>query len=244
MKRHFSFLLIITVFSLFPFGIFSQESQELTDVINEIPYPQSFIEEKTMHEMDWFLGFEPIFILTTVKAVLDTKVSRATYPFSVGLVFPADTKFSFQPKASFFSTYCFWDGKNTFPSVQDESTAIAYCFLMDFSGYYTYTLNDIHNFEGGTGPSINVRFAKKMNGLDYDDESASGTVKKEIREINKWFWKNANFLFWNFAIDYLYEFKNGIKAGPELRFYFPLGSVLSGSGVNGAMLSFGAKVRF
>ncbi len=219
-------------------------SSEITTTINEIPFPEEFLEEKTRHPLEWFLNFDHIFIFRTIESVTDTPYFTMAFPFTVGFVFPADTKLNFQPKISFFSEYFLWDGNNAFPAKQEDSTNIAFCFLIDLPANYTYMLKEKHIFEGKTGPSFDIRFSKTMNGLNSSDESAGGTVAEEVREINSWFWKNANFLYWNFSLSYMYAFVRGIKAGPEARFYIPMGSVLSGNGMNGYMISAGLKVRF
>ena len=219
-------------------------SSEITTTINEIPFPEEFLEEKTQHPLEWFLNFDHIFIFRTIESVTDTPYFTMAFPFTVGFVFPADTKLNFQPKISFFSEYFLWDGNNAFPAKQEDSTNIAFCFLIDLPANYTYTLKEKHIFEGKTGPSFDIRFSKTMNGLNSSDESAGGTVAEDVREINSLFWKNANFLYWNFSLSYMYAFVRGIKAGPEARFYIPLGSVLSGNGMNGYMISAGLKVRF
>ena len=251
-KRGIS-LLLFSLFFCLPFFGQAEESSaeknsegksELSEVINEIPYPQDFLEEKTHHQLEWYLTFEPFFIFRTIESLTETPYFALTFPFSVGMVFPADKPLSFQPKISFFSEYFLWDGKCAFPARIEDSSNIAFCFLLDLPLNYTFTLKEKHIFEGRSGPSVNIRFSKTMNGLNSSDQATSGTVAEEVQEINRWFWKNANFLYWNFSLSYLYNFSRGIKAGPEAALYIPLGSVLSGQGFNAFMVSTGVKVRF
>ncbi|MCR5401514.1 MAG: hypothetical protein K6E78_07955 [Treponema sp.] len=222
----------------------TEGKSELSEVINEIPYPQDFLEEKTHHQLEWYLTFEPFLIFRTIESLTETPYFALTFPFSVGMVFPADKPLSFQPKISFFSEYFLWDGKCAFPARVEDSSNIAFCFLVDLPLNYTYTFREKHIFEGRSGPSFDLRFSKTMNGLNSSDQATSGTVAQEVQEINQWFWKNANFLYWNFSLSYLYNFSRGIKAGPEASFYMPLGAVFSGNGFNAFMVSTGFKVRF
>ena len=240
----FAFSIVASLFLSQP--AYSEEDPiaEITESINEIPYAQDFIEEKTKHTLDWFLNANAILIYRTINSKTDSPYSSTTFPYSLGLVFPAEKKLNFQPALSFFSAYYQWDGENAFPAKQEDSTNIAFCFLIDCPVCYNYTLNEKHFFEAGSGISFDIRFSKTMNGLNSSDKSARGTVEEDVKEINKWFWKGANFLYWNFSACYMYNFKKGIKVGPEIRYYIPLGSALSGNGFNGSMLSLGAKIRF
>ena len=43
---------------------------------------------------------------------------------------------------------------------------------------------------------------------------------------------------------YLYKFSAYIRAGPEFKFYIPLGSLFNEQGFNNTMISLGIKIRF
>lgn len=220
-----------------------EETSEPVDSETSVVYAEDVIEEKTSHSLDWILSFAPAFLLNTGD-VKKTAPSPIVYPFSLGVAFPAEAFVSFQPRLSIFTNYLLWYDGDAYPAEIENRTATAFCFLLDFPAVFKYEPSARHLLEGGAGVSFLCRFAKISNGVSGSDEGYSGSASGDVDEINKWFWKDANFLFFMLSASYLFTFSGKIKAGPEFRCYFPCGSLFSGNGMNNAMFAAGVKLRF
>ena len=230
MKKYFSVLICF----LFCGFCFAEE--------NEV-YTEELIEKTVKHKIEWTISFEPVLILNT-EDVKYSAPSPVVFPFSFGIIFPAELKLSFQPRLSLFANYLLWYEDCAYPAEIENRTATSFNCLLDFPAVYRFDITEKQMLEAGGGLSLLLRYAKLSNGLDEDDEGYSGSAGSDTDEINKWFWKDGNFLFISGNVDYLYKFSRRIKAGPEFRFYIPVGSLVSGNGLYHAMFSLGVKARF
>lgn len=194
--------------------------------------------------LDFTVSFAPTVIVNTDT---DNKSAPSpfVFPFSIGIVIPKDNFVSFQPRLSFFTNYYLMNENGAAPAEIENRTATSFSFLLDLPACFTFKPAEKHWIEAGVGPSLLLRFAVISNDVNNSDAGFNGnTASDDVEEINKWFWKDANFLFLETYGAYLYTFTEKIKAGPELKFYLPCGSIFSGNGLNCAMLSLGVKARF
>ena len=194
--------------------------------------------------LDFTVSFEPTLIVNTDNPK-NSAPSPVVYPFSFGIVVPSYNFISFQPRLSFFTNYYLWNDKGAYPAEIENRTATAFSFLLDLPVGFVLFKNEKHLVDLGTGPAFLIRFATLSHDVSENDAGYNGnTASKDVEKINEWFWNDANFLFYEVYADYLYSFTEKIKAGPEVRFYLPLGSLFSGDGLNAAMLGIGIKARF
>ena len=199
-----------------------------------------FFAERTV---DFCLSFEPTLIINT-GSPKDSAVSPIVYPFSFGAIFFKDKLLSFQPRLSFYTNYYLWDDDAAWPAEVENRTATAFSFLIDLPAVYMLPLAEHQALEFGAGAAVNARFAVLSNGVKESDAGSSGTAGDDVTEIQKYFWKDANFLFLEAFATYLYSFSEHLRIGPECRFYLPCGQTFSGNGLNGGMISLGIKACF
>lgn len=194
--------------------------------------------------LDITVSFAPTLIVNTDDDK-DSAPSPFVFPFSIGIVIPKDNFVSFQPRLSFFTNYYLLNENGAAPAEIENRTATAFSFLLDLPACFTFKPAEKHWIEAGAGPSILFRFAVLSKDVSSSDAGYNGnTASDDVSEINSWFWKDGNFLFLDTYGAYLYTFTPKIKAGPELKFYLPFGSIFSGNGLNCSMLSLGIKARF
>ena len=87
-----------------------------------------------------------------------------------------------------------------------------------------------------------MRFGFLANGVKESDSGYTGTAKGDMDEINNWFWGNARFFYVSFGGSWIYTFTEHLKAGPTVYAYIPIGSLLSGDGVQAMIISAGLKI--
>ena len=193
--------------------------------------------------VDFTVSFEPTLIFNTDNPK-NSAPAPVVYPLSFGVVFPKNTMISFQPRLSFFTNYYLWNKNGAYPAEIENRTATAFSFLFDFPAALTFKPAEKHSISAGIGPSLLARFALLSHSVHGSDAGYNGnTASDDVEEINRYFWKDANFLFIGIYCDYLYAFTERLKAGPEIKFYLPCG-VFAGNDLNSAMISLGIKARF
>ena len=193
-------------------------------------------------DIDFIFAFTPAVIFNT-----DTSHKSApppiVYPFGFGISVPADKLVSFQPRLSFFTNYYLYDAGTAKPAEIENRTATALSFLLDLPAVFTLDVRKTHFFELGAGAAILARGAILSSGVDADEEGETGTAQGDVDAINKYFWKNINFLYLEASFAYLFKLTERIKLGPEVRFYLPCGPLFTQGSMNGGIFAAGLKVR-
>lgn len=175
----------------------------------------------------------------------DSKTSPSPVSFAGGAGFDLfNHKFlNFQPKLTFFTNYYLWDGEYARPSEIENRTALALSFLLDLNTTHIFHLEkDIFQFGGGLG--FLARFSFLANGVDSDDTGGetNSTAGDDIKSINRWFYKNLNFLYPNLNFSWQHAFTKNYLAGLEAKIYFPLGAILDGRAFDTTIFSLGIKI--
>lgn len=193
--------------------------------------------------VDFSVTFEPSLIINTDNPK-NSAPAPVVYPLSFGIIFPRETLVSFQPRVSFFSNYYLWNNSGAYPAEIENRTATAFSFLIDLPAAISFSPLKKHFIDAGAGPAILARFAVLSHAVHGSDAGYNGnTASDDVAEINRYFWKDANFLFIDTYFSYLYAFTENLKAGPEIKFYLPC-SVFSKGDLNSAIISVGIKTRF
>lgn len=195
-------------------------------------------------KVDFMTGFAPMLIVNT-DSDKKSAPSPIVYPITLGLVYPPQGSISFQPQLSFFTNYYLYsEDKKAAPAEIENRTATVFSFLLDLPVEYQFKLSEKHSITAGGAASILARFGILSSGVKSSDTGTSGSASDDVKEINKWFWKNGRFFYLQGNVNYMYKFSDSIKAGPELKIYLPCGSLFSGEGMNSTMISLGLKARF
>ena len=198
--------------------------------------------KKARPDVDFIFAFTPA-VIFNIDSSRKSAPSPVVYPFGFGISVPADRFVSFQPRLSFFTNYYLYDGGIARPAEIENRTATALSFLFDLPAVFTFDIRRIHFFELGAGVSILARGAILSSGVDADEAGDTGSAEGDVRAINNYFWKNANFLYMETSFAYLFTLTEKIKLGPEVRFYLPCGPLFTQGSMNGGMFAAGLKVR-
>ncbi|MGP1458265.1 MAG: hypothetical protein ACTTKL_03015 [Treponema sp.] len=193
-------------------------------------------------DVDFIFAFTPAVIFNTDSSHKSAP-SPIVYPFGFGISVPADKLVSFQPRLSFFTNYYLYDDGIAKPAEIENRTATSLAFLLDLPAVFTFDIRQTHFFELGTGLAILARGAILSSGVDSSESGETGSAQSDVDAINKYFWKNANFLFLEASFAYLFQMTEKIKLGPEVRFYLPCGPLFTQGSMNGGMFAAGLKVR-
>ncbi|HAH63367.1 MAG TPA: hypothetical protein DCL73_14865 [Treponema sp.] len=205
--------------------------------------PASF--KDFLHQIDVFTSFAPMFILNT-EAGTKSAPSPVVYPVTIGASWPNYYFVSFQPRLSFYYNYYLWndDEQIALPAEVENRTATALSFLLTLPAVFSFHFTENTTLEAEAGISLLLRAGILSNDVSASDSGTSGSAESDTERINEWFWSNARFLYAETGASWLYDVTGTIKAGPELHFYLPLGSLFSGRGMDAMMLSTGIKLIF
>lgn len=241
MKKICTFILISILFS--SLTITSQENSAILVQKAEKIESAKKETEPDSGRKGFFLCFEPFVLVNT----MDSKKSAPSpiiFPITGGIQIPMKKKLIFEPRLSLFLNYYLWDGEKAAPSEIENRTGTVLSLLLDLPFGTSLMSKKNFSLSWNAGPAILARFAFLSNGVKDSDKGESGTAQDDVNEINKWFWSNANFLYLTANINYLYHFNPKFAAGPEIRAYLPIGSLISSNGLNGAIICIGLKAQF
>ncbi len=182
-------------------------------------------------------------ITINTESKLKSAPSPAAFALSFGAIWPNKAFLSFQPRLSFWTSYYLWDGKNALPAEVENRTALVLNFMLDIPAAATFRFENCQ-VEAGAGLGILARAALLANGVSEGDTGASGSAGGDKNEIQKWFWKNARFLYPEIFAAWEWNFSPRIAAGFEARWFIPIGSLADGRGLTESIIALSAKLIF
>src|SRR5574344_438611 len=144
----------------------------------------------------------------------------------------------FQPRLTGWSQYYLWneDTSYAYPAEVENRTATAITLLIDLP--LIIPVGTSKNMTGfGLGFGFLPRYSFLSNGVSSDDTGTSGTAQSDVSNINDWFWSDVRYLYPEASLAYIHLLSNGWRLGLEARFYLPLGSLISGNGMDGMIVS-------
>ncbi|MBP3708896.1 MAG: hypothetical protein J6I73_00590 [Treponema sp.] len=199
--------------------------------------------KKSNRRIDFMIVLGPAFLFNK-EAKTESAPSPVVFPVTFGVSFPNNTFVSFQPRLSFFVNYYLWSNSAqiALPAEVENRTATSLSFLVTLPAVFSFHVSRNSALEVQAGLSALMRFAILAHGVSAGDSGASGNAGSDVKHINKWFWGGARWLYIDTGLAWLYQFSSGTKIGPEARFYFPLGSLFTGRGVDAFIASAGIKV--
>jgi hypothetical protein len=164
--------------------------------------------------------------------------SPLKYSFGVGYSFHLVKFLLFQPRITGWSQYYLWDEDTSYayPAPVEDRTATTLNALIDLP--LVIPVGTKKNMMGlGLGAAVLARYGFLSNGVSADDTGSSGNAKSDVDLINSWLWSSARWLYPEMFISYNHLLTNGWRLGGEMRFYLPIGSLISGHGMDGMMCS-------
>lgn len=240
------FAALILIFSLF--SLFGQ--QTISDIVASPSKDSSKTEKESFFssiDKSLFFTLGPRLLVNTDSST-GSAPSPICYSFGLGGDFLFQNGFLLEGQASFFTNYYLWDGEKARPAEVENRTATALSSMIDLCCGYSWVKgqNQSHyiSLMGGTG--IFLRYGLLSSGVSGDDPNRNGqsTASQDLSDINSSFYSKANFLYQQIAFSYSYKMSDFWKIGGEFRFYIPVGSIISGDGMDGAMFSLSLKLNY
>lgn len=182
-------------------------------------------------------------ITLNTESKLKSAPSPTAFSLAVGGIWPNKAFLSFQPRLAFWTSYYLWDGKNALPAEVENRTAFVLNFMLDLPAAATFRFQKFQ-VEAGAGLGVLARAALLANGVSESDSGASGSAGQDKKEIQKWFWGNARFLYMELFGAWEWKFTERIATGFELRYYLPIGSLADGRGLTESIIALSAKLIF
>lgn len=200
--------------------------------------PASF--KDFIHSTDFVASMGPALYLNTYSTLVSAP-SPIVYPITIGFIWPNYTYIAFEPTLSFFYMYHLYYNGIVLPAEIENRTTLTLSFMIDlpivFSLYYGN-----NRLQLNAGVAMLMRFGLKASGISESDPGFTGTVTGDVNAINKWFWKNARFLYLSMGASWLFGLTGNLKAGPTVSIYIPVGTVFSGENVQGMIATVGMKI--
>lgn len=198
-----------------------------------------------IRSMDLVLQFEPgVYINPNKKnsnGDLISAPSPIIYPISIGVLWPNYTFISIQPTLSFFMMNHLWYDGLALPAEIENRTTTTLGFMLNIPAVLTlYLPNCRFQLEAGLG--IFMRFGLKAAGVDNNDYGYSGNAGNDVTNINKWFWKDLNWMYLTTSGSWLYNVTENFRIGPTVGIYIPVGSIIKQQSLQGMIISVGLKI--
>ncbi|WP_149553929.1 hypothetical protein [Treponema pectinovorum] len=218
-KVFFAFIFFSTIF----FRGFSQEDSE----------------QKINRDINFFFTLGPVIQVNTDSSSAPNPVN---FTAGIGLDFFTGKIIGLELKTSFFTGYALWDGKIFRPAEIENRTALVFNSLWDIDATHSWAFSS-SQLQICAGLSFLLRYAILANGIKSSQTSkySTGTAGDDVKDINKSFYSDFNFLYPNLGLTWLYDFNAKWKAGFETKLYFPLGAIIDGRGLDSMLISIGVK---
>ncbi len=174
----------------------------------------------------FFVTAGPLLLVNT-----DSESAPSPLMFSVGMGASLwqQAPLGVQSRISFFTNYYLWRDDEAYPAEIENRTALALSALLDVCAVKTW-MRRTQLLQAGAGAAVLARLAAQANGVSGADD--------EVKSIQRWFWQSYRWLYPELVFSWLHRLPQGrLSAGLEMRFYLPLGSLLSGDGMDAALIS-------
>ena len=243
------FLVFFLVAGLNDAALFAQESER--DYVDEQNMTVSEVEEliqsqSAINKIDFVFGVAPVVSINTHTKSSEGKFISAPspihFPVYVGLSIPNYTAISFQPTLRFFMSYNLVFNDIVLPAEVENRTGLTYNFLANLPVVFKLNYRNKYSWSILAGLAGYFRFATVPFNVSGSDPGATGTVQSDVNYMNKWFYKNARFLYVSAAIDWMFYYGK-TKYGPEFAVFFPIATFTDKS-VDALMIGAGVKVEF
>jgi hypothetical protein len=188
-----------------------------------------FFSSSIFAKASFFVELTPSLLLNTE----DKKYSAPSpvfFPLSLGV--QIETPFAkIEPSISLWTNYYLLAHDKALISEIENRTSLAISSMINIPASFSI---------GETGLSISagfaffLRFALPLEGIEASDE---------VSKINEYFWQKMRFLYLSTDVQWMFDLPK-VKAGPILRFYLPLGGLISDKSMNASIFNLGLKVCF
>ena len=137
--------------------------------------------------------------------------------------------------------HLFYDGK-ALPAEIENRTTTTLAFMLNIPAVFSIFLpNSRFQISGGLG--IFMRFGILAAGVKESDSGWTGSAGNDVKEINKWFWGKARWLYITAGGSWLYDLTPQLRAGPVINISIPVGGLLFDHNAQGMLISFGISLQ-
>ena len=198
-----------------------------------------------------FVTAAPLLLINTDSSA-HSAPSPIVFSLGIGADFFRNRAITFEPRLSFFTNYYLWDGEDARPAEIENRTALVLAALLDLRALKAWQ-RGAHRFLLGGGVGVLARYGLLANGVSSDDSggalasdgTATSTAGDDVSDINRWLWQSARFLYPELVFSWLHALPSArASAGVEAAFYLPVGSLISGSALDAALVSLAFKLEF
>lgn len=209
-------------------------------------FGSTFTPPKTFKEfssqVSVYLNIGTIITINT-ESQIKSAPSPVSFTTAIGAIWPNNAFVSVQPRLAFFGGYHLWDGENALPAEVENRTTLTLSMIFDIPAAFTFRYAH-SSLEAGAGIALLARYGLLAPGVKPSDSGATGTAQGDVEKINNWFWKNCNFLYPEIFAAWQYHVSERLKAGIELRYYLPAGSLIGGRGLDASMIMVASRFIF
>lgn len=218
--------LIVLLFLSFNIFIFAQETgipvNEEGKITDSLDADHQYVEPPAQikpYPFGFYFGTSIILCDTEQNAN-----SPASIAFNLGCEY--EYKFAkyvaIHPSVDFSFFHYGWLNRRAYITELENRTALVFNFMADIPVLVHFNLKSWSiSFGGGLG--FLIRFGVLEPGVNANEQLTKGiTASQEIKEINKYLWKNGRFLYPSLRFKTEYTFNSGWKVGIMLKTYIPI----------------------
>lgn len=218
--------LIILLF--FSFNVFTFAQEADIPVTKEEEITDSFNADKRNIEPSAQVKSYPFGFYFGTSVILCDTEQNTNPPAGVAFNLGGEYEYRFakygaiNPSLDFSFFHYGWLNRRAYITELENRTALVFNFMADIPVLVHFDLKPWSvSFGGGLG--FLIRFGVLEPGVDANEEITKGiTASQELKEINKYFWKNGRFLYPSLRFKTEYTFNSGWKIGIMLKTYIPL----------------------
>lgn len=152
-----------------------------------------------------------------------------------------------QPRINLFYTYYLWNRNMALPAEVENRTATVPALLLDVPVVCSIAERGTMTAQAGGGLALLARFGILSNGVSAGDKNRdypNRTAKQDVSDINAFFYQDFRWLYPELTGNIMFTLSNGWKVGASGTLYIPLGSIMSGDGLNSTMLNLCARLVY
>ncbi len=204
------------------------------------------LPETEVPDRSFFFTAGPVLLVNTDA---DSAPSPIMFSFGGGVSCFQNKVVSFVSRISFFTGYYLWDGEDARPAEIENRTALVISSLVDLCGVKTWE-KSCSQMQAGAGLGVLARFAALADGVSSDDSgvvdkngTALSTAGDDVKDIQRWLWSDVRWLYPELYFSWMHRLPgSSLSAGFETRLYLPLGSLLAGHALDGALVTAACKL--
>lgn len=199
--------------------------------------PDSFKE--FLHQLHPTFSLSPTLVMNRDNTIIMSPIS-VIVPVTAGVFWSNGLFVSTEPNISITLRNYMWDNaaKKAYPADLENRTAFTLMIMPEIPIVFSINPTKNSHLRISAGLAFLLRFGFLSNGVKESDSGTSGSAKKDLENINRWFLQEI--MHFTASLAWMFDSPSkdsSLQFGPEIKLRMPFSS-----GTNGLMISAGMKI--